>query len=417
MSKSNISRPIVQELSESLHAGIDLGLEDNVVVVMDGNGKHVDRFHFSQDRGGYDFFLKRMAGLRQKHAGADLAVAMEPTNYFWKLLARELEAQGISYHLVNAYTVKKHREGDQLEISKDDRRDARQIAELSRTGHYTQTRLQRGAYEELRQYGTVYDQLQKSIRRERHVLWGLAGQVFPEVFQVFARLEGEACQALLRQRAVAAQIRQVSAEALVSEVRGAFRGQRLMVKKLYRAHQVAQNSIGVVEGCAAIQLAIRLHLDSLQALEAQLARVKQAMTSCVATLPEAPYLQSFLGGLSTALLLAEVGDPQRYQAASQWVKLAGIQPTPNTSGQKQRSRTPMSHHGRARLRTLLYFTCLRRIQYDAHFAKLYAHLQHRKHNPLTKMQAVGVLMNKQLHILWALMHNHSFYDPSFSVSA
>jgi len=35
---------------------------------------------------------------------------------------------------VNAYTVKKHREGDQLDRSKDDRRDAGQIAELSRNG-------------------------------------------------------------------------------------------------------------------------------------------------------------------------------------------------------------------------------------------------------------------------------------------
>ncbi len=75
------------------------------------------------------------------------------SNYFWKLLARELEEKKITYHLVNAYTVKKHREGDQLDRSKDDRRDAGQIAELSRNGHYTQTRLQKGAYEELRQYG------------------------------------------------------------------------------------------------------------------------------------------------------------------------------------------------------------------------------------------------------------------------
>ena len=59
---------------------------------------------------------------------------MEPSNYFWKLFAKELEEKKIPYHLVNAYTVKKHREGDQLDRSKDDQRDAGQIAELSRNG-------------------------------------------------------------------------------------------------------------------------------------------------------------------------------------------------------------------------------------------------------------------------------------------
>ena len=117
---------------------------------------------------------------------------------------------------------------------------------------------------------------------------------------------------------------------------------------------------------------------------------------------------------TVALFLAEVGDPKRYRMAAQWVKLAGIQPVPNTSGKKQRSKTPMSHHGRARLRTLLYFTCLRFIRFDPFFAQLYSQLQRRSKNPLTRMQAIGVLMNKFLHILWALANNRTFYNPSFA---
>jgi len=36
-------------------------------------------------------------------------------------------------------------------------------------------------------------------------------------------------------------------------------------------------------------------------------------------------------------------------------------------------------------------------------------------NPLTKMQALGVLMNKLLHIWWALIQNQTFYNhPSAS---
>ena len=418
MTKSNIARQFVQDQPGSLHVGVDLALEKNVAVVINEKAQRLDRFSFPQDRGGYDYFLQRLEGLRQKHPASGVVVAMEPSNYFWKLLARELEEKEITYRLVNAYTVKKHREGDQLDRSKDDRRDADQIAELSRNGHYTETRLQKGAYEELRQYATVYDQLMQGLCREKNVLWGLAGQVFPELPQVFSDLTGETCQAFLGSCAAAASIRLLSLEEFIAQVRTAFSGKKLCLYKLRRIYPLAATSIGVTEGLEAIQLALQVHLSELQAFQEQRKRVISAMTACLASLPESPYLLSMrsLNSVSAALFLAEVGDPKRYHAAAQWVKLAGIQPVPNSSGKKQHSKTPMSHHGRSRLRTMLYFTCLRLVQQDDHFAQLYSHFQRRPNNPLTKMQALGVLMNKLLHILWALIHNQTFYNPSFGQS-
>jgi transposase len=418
MSQSNIAGQLAQVQSGTLHAGVDLALEKNVVLVVNEKAQRLDHFSFPQNRGGYDYFLRRLESLRHKHQAANVVVAMEPTNYFWKLLARELEEKQQTYCLVNAYTVKKHREGDQLDRSKDDQRDARQIAELSRNGRTTQTQLQKGAYEDLRQYATLYHQLIQSIRREKTILWGLVGQVFPEVVQAFKGLDGETYRALMITCASAAAIRQLSMEAFLAQVRAAYSGKRLYTSKLKRVYQLANSSIGVTEGIQAIQLAIQVHLTQLQIFETQLEQVTGAMTARLFSLPEALYLLSCpcLKPTSAALFLAEVGDPQRYQKAAQWVKLAGIQPTSNSSGRKQRSRTPMSHQGRPHLRTLLYFTCLRMVQHDTRFAQLYADLQRRKDNPLTKMQALGVLMNKLLHIWWALIHNQTFYNPSFGQS-
>lgn len=418
MSKSNIARQLRKVQPGTLHVGVDLALEKNMVVVINEKAEQLDRFSFPQNRGGYDYFLRRVEGLRQKHHASAIAVALEPTNYFWKLLARELEEKKIPYHLVNAYTVKKHREGDQLDPSKDDPRDAGQIAELSRTGHYTETRLQKGAYKELRQYATLYNQLVQAIRREEQVLWGLAGQAFPELTQVFKELDGATSRALLVSCACAANIRQMSIEDFIAKVRSAYTGKKLHVSKIRQAYQLAATSIGLTEGLQTVQLAIQLHFSHLQTLRAQLEQVTNAMTTCLATLPEAPYLLSVksLKAVTFALFLASVGDPRRYRVAAQCVKLAGIQPVPNTSGKKQRSKTPMSHYGRARLRTMLYFTCLRMVQQDPHFAQIYSDLQRRSKNPLTKMQALGVLMNKFLQILWVLIQNQTFYNPSFGQS-
>ncbi len=66
---------------------------------------------------------------------------MEPTNYYWKLMATYLQPEGLPLRLVNPLTVNWHREGDQLDRAKDDWRDALQIADLLCTGKYTETQL------------------------------------------------------------------------------------------------------------------------------------------------------------------------------------------------------------------------------------------------------------------------------------
>ncbi len=89
MSKSNIAKQLAQVQPGTLHAGIDLALEKNVVVVINEKAEQLDHFSFPQDRGGFDYFLQRVEGLRQKYQASEIAVAMEPSNNFWKLLARE----------------------------------------------------------------------------------------------------------------------------------------------------------------------------------------------------------------------------------------------------------------------------------------------------------------------------------------
>jgi hypothetical protein len=77
----------------------------------------------------------------------------------------------------------------------------------------------------------------------------------------------------------------------------------------------------------------------------------------------------------------------------------------------------MSHKGRPRLRTALFFATMRLVQDDDAFARQYLHLQTRDKNPLCKMQALGVLMNKLLRILWALIRKRTFYVPDFQHAA
>jgi transposase len=411
MSSRTLPKKLASVKPGALYAGVDLALDSNVVVVLDEGARQLARFRFPNDRDGYDFFYGQLERLRERHPAPEVLVGMEPTNYFWKLLAADLEQHQYGYRLVNPYTVKKHREGDQLDRSKDDPRDAFTIGDLLRTGKYTETRLLHGGYAELRQHVTVYDRLQRDLRRQMTLVRNTAGQLFPELAREFKDVTGETASALLRGHAAASRVRQLPLDIFLAEVRADFQGQRLLVSKLRRIHALAALSVGLTESVQGLQLALRLQLDTLDLLQRQLNETQAALTDVFLTLPESPYLLSIrgLGLITAAIILAEIGDPRHYRHGRQLIKLAGTQPVPNASGRKSRSQTPMSHKGRPRLRTALFFAVLRLVQVDDAFARDYQQLQQRDKNPLTKMAALGVLMNKLLRILWALMQNQTFY--------
>ncbi len=415
MSQLKISRNLSQVKINTLFIGVDLGLKNNAAIVINQHAKRLDRFQFPHTRDGYDYFYRRIQKVQQQYETQEILVAMEPTNYLWKLFATDLEKKGIRYRLVNAYTVKKHREGDQLDRSKDDPRDAFTIADLSRTGKFTETQLQHGKHADLRQYISLYYRLKRQIRREKQHIWYASGQLFPEFPTLFKNITGDTAKAILVSQAAAVEIQKLTEEEFIALVRKGFDGKRLYVSRLKSIYLLAKRSVGINHGVQALQLALNFHISSLNRLQSQEKRIMHSIECCFLSLPESKFLLSVngIGILSGATILAEIGDPKRFRNARQLVKLAGIQPTPNRSGRHQHSPTPMSHQGRPRLRSALYFTCLRLVQVDQRFSQLYQQLQHREKNPLTKMQALGVLMNKLLHILWALMKQKVSYNPLF----
>jgi transposase len=414
-----MSRTLAKKLAQvkpgTLFVGVDLGLDRNVVVTINEGGQRLVKFTFPHTQDGYAYFRRRLRKLQRHHQAPATLVGMEPSNYLWKLLAAELEKHQLPYRLVNPFTVKKHREGDQLDRSKDDVRDAFTIADLLRTGKYTETQLLHGSYAELRQYATLYERLGCEMTRHKNRLHSAVGQLFPEVKRVFKDLSGLTAVAMLQNHAAAAVIRKLSEDDFIAAVRRDYAGQRLCVSKLRQAHALAAISVGLRDGAQALQLMVQQQLRILALLERQRKEAREAMIDCFLALPESRYLLSLhgLGLISAAIILAEIGDPNHYHHGRQWIKLAGTQPVPNLSGRKTRSRTPMSRKGRPRLRTTLFFAVMRLIQVDDAFAREYLRFQQRDKNPLTKMQALGALMNKLLRTLWALVRKQTFYNPTF----
>jgi transposase len=409
-----LTKKMAQVKAGSLHVGVDLGLDSNYVVILTDWAQKVGGFRFSNDRQGYDLFFSRLQQLKDKEQCQRVLVGMEPTNYLWKLLATELEQKQQPYFLVNAFTVKKHREGDQLDRSKDDPRDGYTIADLLRTGKFTQTHLLHGSYAELREYAKTSERLQVEVSRMKNLVWAAVGQAFPELGQVFKDLSGQTVRAMLCHHACAAEITQISQDEFIQAVRHDFGGKRIELGKLRRIYQLAPVSVGLRDGLESLQLSLQIYLEILETLEKQLEEVHQTLLKRFRAMPEAEWMLSIhgLGPLTAALILAELGDPHAFRSSQEWVKLAGIQPVPDSSGRHSASKTPMSHKGRNALRLHLFMACLRLVRYNPTFSGWYHAYQQRPKNPLKKMQALGALMNRLLRILWALIRRQERFDTA-----
>jgi transposase len=219
---------------------------------------------------------------------------------------------------------------------------------------------------------------------------------------------------MLRNHASARLVRQLSQEDFIKAVGVDMRGRRLSITKLKKAYALARDSVDLCNGVDALQLAVRLQIDTLNNLNSQLKQVHANLEFTARSIPGIEHLLSVpkLGIVTAATILAEIGDPNNFTRIQQWIKLAGLQPVPNTSGRRSRSLTPISRKGRPRLRTAIYFAALRLIQVDTAFASRYRAYWQRPKNSLTKMQAVGAMMNKLLRVLWALMKKQVDYDSA-----
>ena len=70
--------------------------------------------------------------------------------------------------------------------------------------------------------------------------------------------------------AAAAEIRKISEEEFITQVRSGFDGERLYVSRLRAAHRLAMGSVGVKYGIQALQFALKLHVEKLLSQEKRL---------------------------------------------------------------------------------------------------------------------------------------------------
>lgn len=131
--KNSIARKLKQVPVGYLVIGVDPHKKKHVAGAMTQDAVVHAKFKFVNSRQGYDEALERVRVEMVKTSCHGVIFAIETASHYWRNLAYFLDERGIPFRLINPFTLKRRREGEDVNRKKNDFRDAKMAAELLRT--------------------------------------------------------------------------------------------------------------------------------------------------------------------------------------------------------------------------------------------------------------------------------------------
>jgi len=407
---------LAQLPTNSLRVGVDPHKHRHAVVLRTAQAHTLTKFTMVQDRTAFEELLRRCEQFRQRGAADSVVFAIEPGGHYWRNLGYFLVDHGATFRLINPFTLKRQRDGDDLTHRKTDYRDAEMAADLLGQGRYTWTALPQGNYAELRQAHATYEQLREEITRTKLQLTTALDGLFPEFRRVFKQLDGRTALTILRTGAQPAQLATLGVDDWLARLRREHGPHPLMQAKARALHALAARSLGVPAGAEALTCQVQLLAERLTFLLTQGQQAEAELIRWFGGFAESRFLLSLrgLGVIHAAGLLAHIGEIRQYSGVKQLSKLAGITPTEDTSADHHAARTPMSKKGRRGLRAVLWRAVIGLLRHNETFAQYVHRLTSRPAHahPLKKREAIGAAMNKLLRIVYALLKKQTLFDPA-----
>jgi transposase len=379
------------------------------------------KFKVVNSRRGYEELVERSRAQMLATGSRGIIFAIETASHFWRNLAYYLEEHGIPFRLINPFTLKRRREGRDINRVKTDFHDAEMAAEVMRTGEFTETRLPKGVYAELRAAYNGYRRLVKERARSLNLLRGLLDGFFPEFAQVFKDPAGKTALAVLSTCPTPTVIAGMTAEGFVDTIKSGVLMPRLKLRKLRALHYAAQSSIGVQVGTQSVSTELALLAQRLRLNAEQVDEMARLLVNLMEAIEDSQYLLSIRGisYISVAGILAELGPLRSYRNAKQLIKMAGSNPIQSESAGKRSSRTPMSKKGRPGLRWCIWQAAISLLRHNDEFRSWAKERRERPAHahPLKKREVIGAVGNRLLRVAYGLVTKQSVYRASHLIEA
>jgi transposase len=417
--KSNAARKLRQVPEGYLVIGVDAHKKKHAAAVVTQDFTTHSKFKFNNSREGFGMVMERARMEMVRTGSRGVMFAIETGGHYWRNLAYFLDERGIPFRFINQFTLKRRREGKDLNRRKNDYRDSEVAAQLLCTGEFVETRLPQGVYAELRAAYNTYRRLVKERTRITNLVKGLLDGLFPEFTQIFKDPCGLTALSVLSTCPVPGIIARMEEEQFLNLIKLGHQG-RLMRRKLVALHNAAVASIGVEAGAYSVSTELSFLVEKLLLIRRQIRSLEETLVGLVDETEEGGYLLSIRGlnYVSVAGLLAELGSFRCYRSAKQLIKMAGSNPTESESAGKRGIHTPMSKHGRPVLRYCAWTAVIPMLRFNPDFRAWAKRLRERPvhEHHLNGKEIVGAALNRLLRLAFTLVKKQAFYQtPQMAV--
>src|SRR3972149_8943713 len=393
--------------------GIDPHKKRHAAVAITQDFTIRDKSKFDNTREGIETMLRRARTEMVASGCRGVMFAIETGGHYWRNVAYFLDEQGIPFRFINQFTLKRRREGKDLNRRKNDYRDSEVAAQLLCTGEFTESTIPQGVYAELRAAHNAYRRLVKERTRITNLVKGVLAALFPEFTQVLKAPCALTALSVLSTCPIPRVIAGMTEDEFAATIEAHHKG-RLMRKKLRGLHYMARASIGIAAGAQSVSSEISFLVEKLELIRRHIRLIEGALIRLVDETEEGKYLLSIRGlnYISVAGLLAELGCFKASQSAKQQIKMAGSNPTESESAGKRGSHTPMSKQGRPVLRYCAWTSVIPMLRFNSDFRAWAKQRRERPvhANPLGGREVVGAALNRLLRLAFALVKNHTHYQ-------
>ena len=406
----------VRASRDHLIVGIDVAKNKHNAFFGTATGKTVlRRLVFENNLEGFKRLLRQADALIVQYALKQVVFGLEPTANYHKPLGEYLIKCGHNVVLVSGVAVNKNRELLDGRWDKHDTKDSANVADLISQGKCLYYDYPPIALRDLRNLLSLKRRLKKlehgaKVRVRNHLL----AQYYPE-FDTYYGVGGSEALAIVRWCLAPSVIAGLEYDEFVALVAPRIRsmGQHKRLKAIW---EMAVDSIGCKVG-EALDFEARLMVEDLQQIRESVRGIDDKIEDICLGFSEYSYLLTIpgFGPDVSSKVLGAVGEPFRFNAGKQVLKLAGYDLSAKRSGNNSEVAIPViSKKGKADLRYALYQAAFIASIRNRYFMIYYTNkLRGREREKGIKTKMRVKLAAKMLIIAWTLMKKKEAFDPEY----
>jgi transposase len=368
---------------------------------------------FENNASGFEHLLTQVQFYQDRDGFEQVVFGLEPTSVYQKPLAEFLIQQDYLVVYVTNEAIKDNRRTLDGRWDKHDKKDSANVADLVGQGKCQYYDLPNIDLRDIRNLLLLRKRLKKQLHGCRiRIRNNLVAQYFPELDRLWHQCEAENL-AIVRWCLSPAKINQLRFEDFFQMVTTGTKGVR-QYQRLRKIWEMAPYSIGCRPG-QTLELEAQIMVGLVEYIKKQLDQVQKMIEDLCRSFVEYEYLLSIpgFGSYIAATVLAAIGNPLRFNKASELIRLAGFDLSAKRSGKTSSSAVPViSKKGKVELRYALYQAALiassRTPRFKTYFHRVLEGRQREK-GIRTKMRVK--LAVKLLVIAWTLMKKREYFDP------